>query len=148
MTINNLQFTINKKPPSVNCQLLKVNCYQKGQALIMVMLIGLIALTAVVSSTTLVISELRKNVETNSGIVEYQITYGALENAFLRLLRDPNYSSETVVIGSSTCYITATAGITKTVEARCTDGKYVRKIDATVSFSSDIMTVTNITEVP
>lgn len=121
---------------------------QQGQALIMVILIGVIAIIAVVSASTLVISELKKNTSTSYGVSQYSIAYGALENAFMRLLRDPNYTGETVALSSSTCYITATAGSTKTVEARCTDGRYVRKVGATVTFSAGIMTVSGITEVP
>lgn len=121
---------------------------QKGQALIMVMLIGVIALIAVVSAATLVISEIKKNIATSFGVVQYQITYGALENAFMTLLRNPNYGGETVTLGSGTCYITVAGGSTKAVEARCTDGKYARKVGATVTFSAGVMSVSGISEVP
>lgn len=135
--------------PQVKSQMLKVEgSQQRGQALIMVILIGLLALGAVVSATTLVVSELRKNIETNSGIVEYEITYGALENALLRLLRDPSYANETVTLDSATCYITVSSGASQTVEARCTNGNYVRKLNATVMFFNGIMTVSNVSEVP
>lgn len=121
---------------------------QNGLALIMVMLIGAIALVAVVSATTVVISELKKSSVTTFGVSQYQITYGVLENAFIQLLRNPNYSSETVTIGLSTCEITATSGFTKTVAVSCSDGKYVRKIGATVTFIDGIMTVSGISELP
>lgn len=121
-----------------------------GQALIMVILIGAIALITVVTSATLVISELKKNIATTFAVSQYEITYGALENAFMRLLRDPNYTGETVTLGSSTCYITVSGDSTKSVEVRCvtTDGKYVRKIGATVTFTGGIMNVSGISELP
>lgn len=121
---------------------------QQGQALIMVILIGVISIIAVVSASTLVISELKKNTATASGVAQYAVTYGALENAFMRLLRDPNYSGETVTLGTSTCYITATSGLTKTVDVRCTNGQYVRKLGATVIFSGGTMSVSGISEIP
>lgn len=121
---------------------------QKGQALIVVILVGMITLIGVVSATTLVISELKKNVATSLGIAQYEITYGAAENAFIRLLRNPNYTGETVTLGSSTCYITVEGTSTKTVEVRCTNGDYVRKVGATATFSGGIMTVSGITELP
>lgn len=121
---------------------------QQGAALIMVVLIGVIALVAVVSATTLVISELRKNTVTIYGVTQYQITYGALENAFMRLLRNPNYTGETITLADSTCYITVTGDSTKTVEVRCTNGSYVRKTGATVTFADGLMTVSGITELP
>lgn len=121
---------------------------QQGQALIMIILIGMIALLAVISATTLVISELKKNIATAYGVSQYEITYGALENAFMRLLRNPNYTGETVVLSGSTCYITVTGASTKTVEARCSNGSYVRKIEATVVFANGLMSVSGITELP
>lgn len=127
---------------------MKNKTVQTGQALIMVILIGMIALIAVVSSTTLVVGELKKNTIATVGIAQYHVTYGALENAFIRLLRDPNYSGETLTLSPSTCYITVAGASTKTVVARCTDGTYVRKIQATVTFSSAIMSVSAISEIP
>lgn len=114
----------------------------------MVVLIGMIALVAVVSATTLVISELRKNTVTIAGVTQYQITYGALENAFMRLLRNPNYTGETVTLGDSTCYITVTGDLVKTIETRCTNVTYVRKTGATATFVNGIMTVSGISELP
>ncbi|MBI2036445.1 hypothetical protein HYT17_02355 [Candidatus Microgenomates bacterium] len=121
---------------------------QKGQALIMVILIGIIALIAVVSAATLVISELKKNTAVSFGVSQYQTTYGALENALMRLLRNPNYTGETVILGSSTCTITVVGSSPKTVESRCSDGKYSRKIGAQVTFTGGVMTVSGISELP
>lgn len=121
---------------------------QKGQALIMVILIGIIALIAVVSAATLVISELKKNTAVSFGVSQYQITYGALENALMRLLRDPNYTGETVMLGSSTCVVTVSGSLAKTVEVRCSDGTYSRKIGATVTFTNGVMAVSGISEIP
>ena len=120
----------------------------QGQALIVVILIGMITLIGVVSATTLVISELKKNVATTLGIAQYEITYGAAENAFMQLLRNPNYTGETVTLGLSTCYITVAGTSTKSVDVRCTNGDYVRKIGATVTFAGGIMSVSGITELP
>jgi len=121
---------------------------QKGQALIMVILIGIIALIAVVSAATLVISELKKNTTVSFGVSQYQITYGALENALMRVLRDPNYTGETVTLATSTCIITVSGSSPKTVEARCSDGTYSRKINATATFTGGVMAVSGISEVP
>ena len=122
---------------------------QSGQALIMVILIGIVALVAVVSATTLVISELKKNTATIFGVTQYQITYGALENAFMRLLRNPNYTGETVTLAGSTCYITVTGdAMIKTIESRCSNGTYVRKAGATASFTDGIMIISGIAELP
>ena len=124
--------------------------FQKGQALIMVVLVGLIALIVVVSATTAVVSELKRTILTSRGVSQYHITYGALENAFMQLLRNPNYTGETVTLDGSVCTITATAGSTKTVTTVCVsaDGRYVRKLGATVIFSAGTMDVSGISEVP
>lgn len=122
---------------------------QRGQALLVVTLIGVIALIAVVSATTLLISELKKSTVTTRGLAEYQITYGVLENALLRLLRDPNWAGETVTLGTSTCVVTVTGALSaKTIETSCTDGNYVRNITASAAFEDGIMSVSTITEVP
>lgn len=122
---------------------------QKGMALIMVILVGAIALIAVTTSTALVISEFKKNIAATSGISQYQLTYGALENSFMRLLRDPNYSGETLQLSNSTCYITVSGSPSnKSVESVCGNGSYVRKMGATVTFSGGRMTVSSIAELP
>jgi len=113
----------------------------------MVILIGLVALVAVVSATTLAISELRKNTATIYSVSQYEIAYGAIENAFMQLLRNPNYSGETVTLSGSTCTITVTGSASsKTVISRCTNGTYARKVGATVTFTSGLMSVSNILE--
>ena len=134
---------------NVKSQKLKVKS-ERGQALIMVVLIGVIALVAVTSATTLAISALKRTSTTTLGVFQYHIAYGAMENAFIQLLRNPNYTGETVILDGSVCTIVATAGSTKIVEARCVSagGAYVRKLMATVDFPGGIMTVSGISEIP
>lgn len=116
----------------------------------MVVLVGVISLIAVTSATTLAISELKRTTTTTLGVSQYHIVYGVLENAFMQLLRNPNYTGETVTLSGATCTITATGGSTKTVEARCVsaDNAYVRKLSATATFSAGTMTVSGISEIP
>ena len=86
---------------------------------------------------------------TTRGSSDYQVTYGALENALLRLLRDPNYSGETFTTGVFTCDIVVTGSLSaKTINTTCTDGSYVRKLQATGGFTNGQMSVATITEVP
>lgn len=66
-----------------------------------------------------------------------------IENALLRLLRDPNYSGETLTIGEATATITVTGTDPKTIISTGVAGEFARTIQAIAGYTEGILSVSS-----
>lgn len=102
---------------------------QKGQAMIMmvmvVILLTSITTTAVLMITTNLLSTMREE----QGGKTIAIAESGAENALLRLLRDPDYSGEVVLIGPGSAEITVTGDdVNKSIESVASAYGFTRKV--------------------
>lgn len=118
---------------------------KKGQALLPIIFIAAIALTLGISAVSLIIANLKENFSFREGTKGYFLTESCLENGFLRLLRNPNYTGETLQLEDSLCIITVSGD---SILSQCNTGKVVRKIQAKVEFVNGQMEVSDIEEIP
>ena len=76
------------------------------------------------------------------------IAEAAADNAILRLTRDRSYTGETVTIGAGTATITVSGTSPATITSTGTRSGFVRKVQATVTVSGNVLTLTSWTEIP
>ena len=82
------------------------------------------------------------------GTVSYYVAESGAENAMLRLLRDPNYTGETLTIDGTTVVATVSqSGSDYTVTSDATSGNFKRKVQVTASFVNNAFTVSSWKEV-
>ncbi len=124
---------------------MKKNC---GQALIPVLIIIVLVLSLGVAALDVSISNILLSVYEQEGRRVYLKTESALEEGFLKLLRNPSYAGESLQLEETSCTIEV-SGLTstKTVTAICNSGKSVRKIQAQADFYLGRMTVLWIREI-
>lgn len=95
---------------------MKKHKYQQGLALITVLMFGAVALIVIVFGTTLMVIQADVARQFLSSQKALTVAESGMENALLRLLRDPNYSGEILTLADGTATIEVTgSGLDKTV---------------------------------
>lgn len=119
----------------------------KGQAL--VSLIAFIAFGVVVTGaavTMAIVNSRTTDIYSTSDEVFATAETGA-DNAVLRLLRNPNYTGETLTIGTQTATITVTGGATKTITSEGSANGIKRKVEVVGTFTNNVFTPTSWKEI-
>lgn len=114
---------------------------QSGQALITLLFFTLIATIYITAAIVIMIVNSEAATRTEQGISTSRLAEGALEDTFLRLIRDPNYSGGSFNLedGNATVNITGTNPRNITVSVQ--DGSYFRRYQAEVQFNQTEMTI-------
>lgn len=79
------------------------------------------------------------------GNVSYDVAEAGADNAIMRLLRDPNYTGETLPVGDDTAVITVTGNANDgyTITSRGTSGNFARTVSVTASYNNNVLSVTS-----
>jgi hypothetical protein len=122
--------------------------YPKGQALITLIFFVLIASIVSTGAVMLMIVNMSSATKQEQSMLAYAIAESGVENGILRLLRDPGYTGETdFAVGSGTADITVTPGNPITITATGQEGKFIRTIQVTVTYSDGEYTITSWKEI-
>ena len=131
----------------VKSQKSKVKSSEGGQALITLLFFVLISLTITTGAIIIIIINSISVSRFQEGTLAYYIAESGVENSLLRLLRDPNYTGETLTIGTSTAVITVTGSNPKTVVSVGQNGNFKRTVQAQMTYSSGYYTFSNWKEI-
>jgi hypothetical protein len=119
----------------------------KGQALLPLLILIIIILSLGAAAIELAIGNILIDRYFQDGMTSFYTVEAALENAFLRTLRDPAYVGESLQINEASCTIEISGEAPRVVNAGCNNGRQIRKMRAEISFSDGIMAVENIREI-
>lgn len=114
--------------------------FQKGQALITLLFFVLISLTITSAAIIIIITNSTSVSKFQEGTLAYYAAESGVENALLRLLRDPNYTGETLTIGTGTAVVTVTGSNPKTVVSVGQNGNFKRIVQAQATYSNGYYT--------
>lgn len=120
---------------------------KKGQALISLIFFVVIAMIITSTAVAVSIANSISVSKLHSGTEALYIAESGIEEAVLRLIRDPNYSGGTVTVGSGTATITITGETTKIITSEGRDGNFIRKIRATADYNDNIVSILTWTEI-
>ena len=81
------------------------------------------------------------------GVDAYYIAESGIENALLRLLRDPNYAGENLTVDSGTVNIIVSGTNPTTVVATASAGNFTRTVQAEMTYSGGFYTFSNWREI-
>jgi hypothetical protein len=138
--MKNFQFSIF--PADFGIPLWRDN-FQKGQALITLLFFVLISLTITSAAIIIIITNSLSASKFMEGDLSYYAAESGIENALLRLLRDPNYTGETLTIGDATAVITVSGSNPKTVISIGQNGSFKREVSAQMTYNSGYYTFSN-----
>ena len=119
----------------------------RGQAILPLLIIIIIVLSLGVTTLELAINEIVIDRYFHDEMTSFYTTEAALENGFLRILRNPSYLGEDLQINGASCRIEVSGGSPNVISAGCNNNRQVRKMRGEVSFVGGKMTITNIKEI-
>jgi hypothetical protein len=117
---------------------------QKGQAVLTLLFFMVIAMSIITAVVIVVINTAQAGSNIEQGTVSYYAAETGAENALIRLLRDPNYSGETLNIDNGTVTITVNNGLI-TSTAQIDDS--IRKVQVQTVYNNNVLTVTSWKEI-
>lgn len=120
---------------------------ESGQTLITLLFFMIIALTITSATVTILLINIKSTTKLEQGTLTYYIAESGIENAILRLLRDPNYTGETLPVGLGTATVTVTGADPKTIRSTGTLDNFSRIVEAQVGYTNNILTITSWKEV-
>ncbi|MFH0772740.1 MAG: hypothetical protein V1922_00290 [bacterium] len=122
--------------------------YQKGQTLVVFLVFMLVAITVCITSVSIIISNAQNTWGAAQSMEAYYAAEAGIENASLQLLRNPNYSGETLQISPDT---TADIAVVHVVEYVVTStgksGSFTRVIQANLDYTDNVLSVISWQEV-
>lgn len=111
---------------------------KKGQALLMLLVFMIIAITVTTAAAAMVFVNTANTQKMEGGNTALQIAESGMENALLRLLRNPNYTGETLVIGNGTAAITVSGSNPYTITSRGESGNFTRTLQVIVNYNGNM----------
>ena len=121
---------------------------EAGQALVTLLVFTIVAITITSAAVVIILTNSVGTSKFEQGTNTYYSAESGAENALLRLLRDPNYTGETLPVGNASVIISvANTGSTYTITSGATLGNFIRRVEVTATFVNNILTVTSWKEV-
>ena len=117
---------------------------QKGQAIVTLMFVMVIALTVITAVVIVAANNIASGSSLEQGTVAYYAAEAGAENAIIRKLRDPSYSGETLSVDGASVTISVN-GDTITSVAQYSNA--VRKIEVQTTYNNNVLSVTSWKEI-
>jgi len=120
---------------------------QRGQALITLLFFVIIAVTITSAAVIILAVNSLSLTRLQGGSLYYYAAESGLENAILRAIRDPLYTSETLTIDDATVTITVSGGNPKTITSVSSNSNFKRTIQVKMDYNSGYYTISGWKEV-
>lgn len=121
---------------------------QHGQALITLLFFVVIAVSITSAGVILLVTNSIAASKLEEGTIAYVSAESGIENAIMQLLRNQNYTGETLQVGgTSTVTVTVTQGNPITVLSVAKEGNFIRKIQVQIIYNKSVLTISSWKEV-
>lgn len=117
--------------------------HQSGQTLVTLLVFTVVAIAVTTTAVSVMINTMRSTSLTETRVLLTQAAESGVENAILRLLRDPDYAGEQLSVGETVVTITVTGTDTKLITATATFLDYIHTVSATLSYVNNSLEVSN-----
>lgn len=120
---------------------------KKGQALIFLLVIVAIGIITTSAIFTLSIVSSQSALSFTNGEVALQLAKSGVENAIIRLIRDPSYTGEVMNMTGGTVTISVVGNTAKTIRSKSIVGKSVRILEAKGDYNNTVFILTQLGEI-
>lgn len=107
-----------------------------GQALVSLLIFSLVAILIATGAVTVTIINSISAASAALGNSTYYVAEGGIENALIRLLRDPSYTGEILAIGDGSAQVTVSGSTNKTITSVGIIGKFKRTIQVETEYNN------------
>jgi len=125
----------------------KSHFYQKGQTLVTLLVFSVVALTVATAAVGIMLNVAQGTNRVEGTVTASQVAESGVENALLRLLRNPSYTGETLQVGDGSAVITVSGTNPKTVTVNGTLDSHTKTIEVIVTYTNGVMNVTSWNEI-
>lgn len=120
---------------------------QSGQILTILLFFVSVTVIVTTAAVSLIITSSLGASKFEQSMMAYDVAEAGVENATLRLLRDPNYTGETLTVNGGTATISVTGTNPQVVTARGQLNNFVRIIRVEVASSNGVLEIQSWSEV-
>lgn len=120
---------------------------KKGQALIFLLVIVAIGIITTSAIFTLSIVSSQSALSFTNGEVALQLAKSGVENAIIRLIRDPSYTGEVMNMTGGTVTISVVGNTAKTIRSKSIVGKSVRILEAKGDYNNTVFILAQLGEI-
>lgn len=118
-----------------------------GQALVTLLFFMILGLTITVAATIILINSFSSISYFEQGNLAYAVAESGAEEALLKLLRNPSFTSETLSIGNGSATINVAPGNPIVITSTGTYQRATRKIEVDVVYNQNILTISSWKEI-
>jgi hypothetical protein len=115
---------------------------KKGETLVTLLVFMVVAITVTTSAAMIILSSSLNAAKFQEGQDASYIAESGIEDALLRLLRDPSFSGETLTVGSGTATVTVSGTTTKIITSVGKINSFTRKIQVTAGSTGGSLVIT------
>lgn len=119
---------------------------KQGQTLLMLLVFMIIAITVTTAATSLILINSGNTQKMEGGEIAFNVAEAGIENGLLRLLRNPNYTGETLSLNEGVTTIVVTGTNPYTITSTGVNGNFSRVIQVIVNYNGN-MTITSWREI-
>lgn len=120
---------------------MKIFNMQHGQALVTLLFFSIIAITITSAAVIVIITQAKTGTTIGLSHNVYYMAESGAENALLRLLRDPTYTGEQLVLSDGTVSITVTGTNPIIITSQATVSGFLRKVQVQADYTNAVLTV-------
>ena len=117
--------------------------FESGQTLVTLLVFIVMATVVTTAATAVMINTSQASTRVEGSNLATSVAESGIENALLRLLRDPSYTGETLSVGNGSATITVSGTDPKTITSIGRINNYIKTVEVTVTYNDNIMTVTS-----
>jgi hypothetical protein len=114
---------------------------QDGQALVLLLFYVIIAMTLITTAVMLSVSNSLSSMQEEEGGHALEMAESGVENALIRLLRNADYTGETLTIDDGSVTVVVGGSGLKTITSVATKGVFTRGVVATAARQNGILTL-------
>lgn len=126
----------------------KQSSKESGQTLIALLMFMMITIMLTTVAVTVTVINIQSNIAISNGQQALTYAESGAENALLQLLRDPDYTGETITHDNGTVTISVSGTTVKTIVSEGESGNHHRTVTVTASYIDNVLTPTEWSETP
>lgn len=114
-----------------------------GQAMVTLLFFMIVAITITSAAVTVIISHSLSTSKLQETVITLDIAESGTENAILSLLRNPNYTGETLTVGDGTVEIQVAGTNPKVITSKGVSHNFSRTLQIQAIYSNNILSITS-----
>ena len=122
---------------------------RSGQALLTVIFIAVIGILITTGALYALLNNINTATLEEVGVMTHSAAESGIENALIRLIRNPSYTGETMILDDNrTVVVTVTGSSSQTITATATTGLVTQRVAVVVHYNGGVLTIDSWKSIP